>query len=724
MPESNQFWSPLRIVAVVAVSIFFSELLVMIILFFLSERLDPIHAIILDAPLLILILSPLLYFFLFHPLITMVRQRREAELSAMREKERFQSYLDVAGIIVVVLDTEGRVQLINRRGCEILDYREDEILGKKWIDHFVPERIKDELSFAFRAVLAGDLETAGYYENPVLTRRGEERTILWHNTVLTEQGRVINTLSSGEDITERKLTEKALKESETRYRLVHDTAFDGIIISNAQDRIIDCNESAARIFGFSREELMGQDVLVLVPDKYRKLHKEGLKRFLTTGISKIQGRIMELEGVRKHGEVFPMELALNNFMLGGQIHFTGMVRDITDRKKAEREREIIQTRLSQSQKMEAIGRFAGGIAHDFNNILTAIRGNAELALEDIGKTDPSYKKIDSIITSVLLASKLTRQLLLFSRGQRFELVPLNTNKLIEDLLVMISRIIGESISISTELAPGLWTIEADEGNIEQVIMNLSVNARDAVPEGGRLTIRTENMVIDEERAKSIPDARPGEVVCLTVADTGTGIEKDLLPRIFEPFFTTKEAGKGTGFGLSIVYSIVKQHNGWVTVSSQPGKGTTFRIYLPARKDAAAVLAERAARHPEGSGESILLVEDDRQVREFTRVALSEHGFRVVEAGSAKEAREALEVQSDGFRLLLSDVVLMDQSGFQLALDVLSMKPDMAVILTSSYLEHSQRQTLETRGYRFLEKPYSMSGLLAQVKEALNIRKEG
>lgn len=727
-PESGEgrsqlFRSPLAIVLVLILVIFVVEAFVMGLLTVVPHGSPLIHGLI-DSSMLVFLLMPLLYLLVFRPLLAVVEERHDAELLAKREKEQFQRYLDVAGIIVMVLDAEGRVRLINRRGCEILGYREEEILGKKWIDNFVPERMRDEISFSFRAFLAGDLETAGYYEHPVLARGGGERMILWHTTVLTEQGMVTSTLNSGEDITERKLTEMALKESETRYRLVHNTAFDGIVISNSQDRIVDCNESAARIFGYTRDELVGQEVSILIPDKYKRPHSEGLRRFLATGVSKIQGRIAEYEGVRRNGEIFPMELALNNFMLHGEIHFTGVVRDITDRKRAEREREIIQTRLSQSQKMEAIGRFAGGIAHDFNNILTAIRGNAELALEDVAKTDPVYNNIDSIITSVLLASKLTRQLLLFSRGQRFELVPLNVNKLIEDLLLMISRIIGEGITISTELDPELRIIEADEGNIEQVIMNLAVNSKDAMPAGGRLTIRTENMVIDEEQAKSIPDARPGEVVCLTVSDTGTGIDKDLLPRIFEPFFTTKEAGKGTGFGLSIVYSIVKQHNGWITVSSEPGRGTSFRIYIPAKKQAAAIPAERTVKHPEGGGESILLVEDDRQVREFTRAALSEHGFRVVEAGSAKEAREVLRERSDGFRLLLSDLFLMDQNGFQLALDALSLKPDMAVILTSSYLEPNQKRMIESSGYRFLEKPYSMSGLLAQVMEALHIKREG
>ncbi|MBW7957497.1 MAG: PAS domain S-box protein [Deltaproteobacteria bacterium] len=710
-------YSPMKIILILVLSVFFVEILIMLLLYFYRDFLEPVHAIFIDAPLLVLILSPILYYFIFRPLIALVEKRAEAERAASRERDRFQKYLEVAGVMVVVLDRDGKVRLINRNACQALGYREEEVLGRDWVENFIPARLRKEVRFEFDGLISAGREAEGYFENPVMTRSGEERDVLWHNAVLMEDGVVAGTLSSGEDITERKKTELALKESETRYRLVHNTAFDGIIIADAKDRIIDCNESAARIFGYPREGLIGQDVSVIVPDKYKKAHKEGLERFLKTGESTVQGMILEYEGVRKNGEIFPLELALNNFTLGGVLHFTAMVRDITDRKRAERERELIQARLSQSQKMEAIGRFAGGISHDFNNILTAIRGNAELALEEMKKTDPAYPRVDGIINSVMLASKLTRQLLLFSRGQPFELVPLNINKLVEELLVMISHIIGEDITISTDLAPDLWTIEADESNIEQVIMNLALNAKDAMPEGGTLSIKTENVVIDERRAKAVPDARQGEAVCLTVADTGVGIEREFLPRIFEPFFTTKEAGKGTGFGLSIVYSIVKQHRGWLSVKSEPGKGTMFRIYFPAVLRRREREEAREGKHLKGRGEKVLLVEDDLPVREFTKAALANNGFRVVEAGNAKEAIEAFEREPD-LKLLFSDLVLKDKSGFNLAEEVLTRKPDMAVVITSGYAEETTRPLLKEKGYSFLPKPYSVSSLMRAVSEAL------
>lgn len=576
--------SPARLLAILALSVFSAELGVMVALYFLKDTLHPLAIILIDAPLLVLILSPVLYFFLFRPLMAIVEERRQAELAMLRANNKLRKYLDVAGVMVVALDSEGRVELINRKGAEVLGYRESEILGKNWFASFLPERVRGETGMIFSMLITsagGSEDSEGYFENPVLTRGGGERTILWHNSVLKEGGRAIGTLSSGEDITERKVTEKALKESEARYRLVHNTAFDGIIIADFHDRIIDCNESAARIFGFSRDELIGQPVVIVLPEKYREAHARGLKRFLETGESRIQGQIAEYEGLRKSGEVFPLELALNNFTLGGTVHFTAMIRDITDRKRSERERELIQARLSQSQKMEAIGRFAGGIAHDFNNILTAIKGNAELGIEEIDRNNPIYSRLDGIITSVSLASRLTRQLLLFSRGQPFELVPLDINRVVGDLLLMISRLIGEEITVTADLSPDVWTIEADEGNIEQVIMNLAVNARDAMPSGGSLTIKTGNAVIDAKKAASMPDARAGDAVRLSVTDTGVGMSRELISRIFEPFFTTKEAGKGTGFGLAVVYSIVKQHNGWITVESEEGRGATFNIYFPA-----------------------------------------------------------------------------------------------------------------------------------------------
>ncbi len=577
---TETYLSPVRVLAVMALAIFAAEALVMAVIFFIPGASGPALTLI-DASLLVLLLSPALYYYLFRPLVLLIEERRRAEEELKTERDRAQGYLDAAGVMLAALDRDGRVRLINRRGAGMLGYAEEDIAGKGWFDEFTPPGSRAEAQSRFFRLMAGEGSAQGSYESPLATRSGEERVILWSYTVLRENGRITGALVSGEDITERKRAETALAESEARYRLIHNTAFDAIIVSDDGDRVTDCNPSAEKIFGYTRGELIGLDLTLLMPEKYRERHRQGLKRFLSTGASRVQGRIQVFECLRKDGALLPIEIVLNHFALGGRTSFTGTIRDITERRRAEREKDFIQSSLSQSRKMEAIGRLAGGIAHDFNNVLTAIKGNAEFAMEDTGREDPAYPRLNEIMRSVEHASRLTRQLLLFSRGQPVERAPLSINAVIENLLVMVTRLLGADITVAAELAPDLWTVLADEGNIEQVVMNLSVNARDAMPDGGHIVIKTENVVLDEQTRPPVPDARPGRFIRLTVSDTGVGMEQETIQRIFEPFFTTKGAGKGTGLGLSVIYGVVKQLGGWITVESEPDKGAAFMIYLPA-----------------------------------------------------------------------------------------------------------------------------------------------
>lgn len=576
----GSYREPIRVLAVISASIFITETLVMLGLEAFAG-ISPAWRIALDPLLLVATLSPVLYFFLFRPLIRMVSQVRAAEADKGHEKETAQRYLDIAGVMLVVLNAEAKVTLINKKGCEMLGYDEADIIGKEWISSFVPERLRPEVRAVFKSLMSGDFETAGYYENAVLCAGGRERTILWHNTVLKEDGRPTGTLSSGEDITERKLAEKALRQSEARYRLVHDTAFDAIITADANDAIIDVNATAERIFGYQRDEFFGMEVTRLMPEPYRKRHRQALRRFIDTGVTAAQGKILELEGLRKNGETFPIEIALGSFSYAGGINFTGTIRDITERKRAEREKELGRLRLNQAAKMEAIGRFAGGIAHDFNNILTSIDGNAELAAEGLPEDDPIKKRIEGITLSAASASRLVKQLMVFSKGHKAEKTPMDINRAVTEILGMVTRLLGSGVEIKTVLEEHPYSVMADESSIGQVLMNLAANARDAMGSGGTLTIRTENTSVSPAQAASIPGAHPCEAMRLTVSDTGKGMDKDLIEQIFEPFFTTKEEDKGFGFGLSMVYGIIKDHHGWITVESTLGKGTSFSIYLPA-----------------------------------------------------------------------------------------------------------------------------------------------
>ena len=401
------------------------------------------------------------------------------------------------------------------------------------------------------------------------------------------------------------------------------------------------------------------------------------------------------------------------------ILITGI--DITERKRAQEEKKMMQAQLLQAQKMEAVGKLAGGVAHDFNNLLTTIHGYTELAMMELNETEPLYRDLKEIHLAAVRAASLTRQLLLFSRKQPMELTPLIINRTIDELLKMLNRLIGEDIAINTVLEPDLWTVRADAGNIEQVIMNLAVNARDAMPKGGRLTIKTENVTLDEEVCKVIPEARPGKFVCLSVEDTGVGMDKDIIQHIFEPFFSTKEVGRGTGLGLSVVYGSVKQHEGWINIYSEPGRGSTFKVYLPAFSVRLEEETEEmiSLQEFQGSGERILLVEDEEGVRKLANKALSKNGYVVFEAANAKEAMDIFEREEGKFHLVFSDVVLPDKTGLQLVHQLLSRKPELQILLSSGYTDDkSQWSAITKRGFRFLQKPYPLPDLLRAIKEAI------
>ncbi len=708
-------------VIIMTVAIYAIEFMVMVLLTHLHPGSATTEAII-DSTLLILFLVPFLYLFLFRPLLIHIRGRQEVERDLIKERDRVQRYLDVAGVMLVVLNRDGTVRRINRRGCEMLGCKEEDVMGTNWFDGYIPDKSRDEALAAFSEIFADGKAVKEFYEGLIVTKSGKERVALWHHRALKENGVVTGDLVSGDDITERKRMENSLKESETRFRLIHNAAFDAIVIADSRGNVSECNPAAEKIFGYGHGELNGVNLKKLMPETYRKAHTKGFKRFLETGLSRIHGKILELEGMRKDGEVFPIEFTVNSFKLGDNVFLSSTIRDITERKGAEKEKETIRLQLHQAQKMDAIGRLAGGIAHDFNNILTTIRGNAELTMELVGKFEEAQSNLREIILSVAHAAKLTRQLLIFSRGHSFELVPLNLNETVESILTMLRRLLGEDIEIVTSLQEGLMTVRADEASLEQVLLNLSVNARDAMPEGGRLTISTENVPHVKVSRPGAEHEGPLGSLCLTVRDTGTGIESDVLQRIFEPFFTTKEKGKGTGLGLSVVYGVVKQHGGWIDVASAPDKGSVFRVFLPAVSDEPEVVGEGAEPMVEdnvGEGRRVLIIEDDERVRSVARDALRESGYAVSEAGSGDVAMEIFRTEADGFDLIFSDVVLPDTNGVALVERIIGERPAQKVLLTSGYVDDkSHWEVISERGYRFLQKPYSLADLLGAVDSAI------
>ena len=395
-------------------------------------------------------------------------------------------------------------------------------------------------------------------------------------------------------------------------------------------------------------------------------------------------------------------------------------KEIAERKRIEEEKLKMQAQLIQAKKMEAVGILAGGIAHDFNNLMTVIIGCADMSMMDIPETEPVYSDLKEIRVAAVRATDLTSQLLLFSRKKPMQFSLVNLNQTVRDLLKMLHRLIGEDIQVITDFELNLWPILADKGTISQVIMNLAVNARDAMPKGGRLLIGTKNVLVSESDSAGVPDARPGKFVRVSVSDTGVGMDKESLQHIFDPFFSTKDVGKGTGLGLAVVYGIVNKHKGWIQVASEPGHGSTFNVYFEANPGNVKDEPQETApmkKHSSGKGKRILLVEDEEKVREFTATGLSRNGYVVFSAANAEEAMRIFRREEGSFRFVLSDVVLPGKSGLELVEEFVSVDPSISVLLSSGYPDdRSQRTVIQKRGYRFLKKPYALEHLLQVIRE--------
>ena len=519
-----------------------------------------------------------------------------------------------------------------------------------------------------------------------------------------------------------KQKEEIIREAERKYRSLFENMPDGFayckILLDENNRPIDfvhleINDAFERLTGLKRENVVGKKVSEAIPGT-RESHPE---------LFDIYGKVALTRKETKFDIYFkPLKIWLSISAYSPiKGYFVAVFNNITERKKAEEEGKEMQTQLFQAQKMEAIGVLVSGVAHDFNNLLMAIQGNTELLLGKLEKTDPLCSNLKDIHRASKQGADLIRQLLLFSRKQPMHFRPLNINKTVENLLKMMSRLIGEDISIETRLEPELWVVEADVANIEQMLVNFVINARDAMPEGGTLTIKTENVTLKKDECKVIPGARRGKFVRISLQDTGVGMDEGTVERVFEPFFTTKKNGKGTGLGLSVAYGIAKKHKGWINVETRAGKGSTFKTYLPVSSKELEDESKKIISLTElqGSGERILVVEDQEGVREFLRKAISENGYLAIEAKDAKEARDIFEEEKGNFDLIFCDVVLPDENGIELADQLLSQRPGIPVLLSSGYVdEKSQWLHIRKKGFRFLQKPYDITDLFQTIKEIL------
>ncbi|MGE0665608.1 MAG: PAS domain S-box protein [Sphingomonadales bacterium] len=653
-----------------------------------------------------------------------VTRIKQAEDEAREARQRAERYLDIAGAVIIALDREGRIDLINRQGRELLGYaEEEELLGRDWYELAVPAELRSELRRGSGSLMSSGREAYNRREGYVVTRSGERRLIDWITSpLLDEDGSAIGVLSSGRDLTDLRQAEQSLRDSEARTRAVMEAASIGIVTLDDAGRMQSLNPEAESIFGIDESLLVGRALADMFLSGERELCAAMLLPPVENADPRSEeakpglGMLCEFTVPHADREPTPVEMSVTAMDIGGRRAFVAAIQDITERKRAE-------AKLQQVQRLETIGQLTGGVAHDFNNLLMAMQVNLELLKEMVEHDPDGNDYADAALASVARGAELTRRLLAFSRRQPLQPKVLDINELVTDTVRILQRTLGEQIAIESVLEPGVWAVEVDRAQLENVLMNLAVNARDAMPMGGRITIETVNTWLDEHYATTHGEVEPGEYVMLAVTDTGLGMTPQVLARAFEPFFTTKDVGRGSGLGLSMTYGFVKQSGGHVKLYSEPGEGTTIKIYFP--RERRSVQAE-TAKAPEPAArtgdETILLIEDDPGVRSTVTSLLRSLGYSVV---VASDGPEAIQLVEDGVRphLLLADIVLpKGMTGRQVSDAINLQVPGVKTLYMSGYTENAviHHGRLD-EGVVLLSKPFPRSELAEKLREVLDSR---
>jgi two-component system cell cycle sensor histidine kinase/response regulator CckA len=643
-----------------------------------------------------------------------VRERTDE----LRAQEGFlRAIVDTSPNAIFVKDSKGRFTLVNpavesaygRSAAEIIGKTESDLNGyHEEIQTFVEDDAQVLQTLRPKYIPEEQLT------NP---RTGETRSFQTIKVPLILPGTTTaHILGVATDITDRKHTEQAMRDSEERYRLLFESNPQPMWVYDRETlAFLAVNEAAIFHYGYSREEFLSMTI--------KEIRSEEEIPALLDNLS-TESSGVEIAGnwkhLRKDGSTIDVDIVSHPLFFDGRAAKLVLATDITERKLAERALRDTEAQLRQSQKLEGIGQLAGGIAHDFNNLLTVINGFTALALKGLPPDDPTRENLEEVKKAGDRATSLTRQLLAFSRKQVLQPEVLNLDSVVTEMEKMLRRVIGENIDLRAVLEPKLGSVKADPGQIEQIVLNLVVNARDSMPAGGKVTIETDNVYLDEEYAKDHVGAQPGHYVMLAVSDTGTGMDAETQARIFEPFFTTKELGKGTGLGLSTIYGIVKQSGGNIWVYSEVGQGTTFKIYLPRIDEEAQPYKRAVTAGDELRGaETILLVEDEESVRNLARQILATRGYQVLEAADGAAAVQLCENHQGAIDLLLTDVIMPAMSGRELAGKLQPQRPAMRVLFMSGYTDDAivHHGVLE-EGANFVQKPFAPEVLAMKVRTVL------
>jgi len=665
-----------------------------------------------------------------------ITEHKQAEKELKSERDRSQQYLDLAGVIFVSLDRDQKVTLINKKGCEVLGYSEDEIVGKNWFDHFLPETNISEVKEIYDNLISGNIGPVEYYENPVLTKDGSEKLIAWHNSMLRdESGRIITLLSSGEDITERKRAEESLKESENLYRLLAENVTDTIWTMDMDLKFTYFSPSVTHMRGYSVEEAIAQppeesmtpasfESAIKVIAEELELHNKGQR-------DSNRSRKMETELICKDGSTVWTEIEANFIynLEGRPAVILGITRNITERKEAEKERKRAEEalheseeKLARSKKMESLGLLAGGVAHDLNNILSGIVSYPELILMDLPEDSKFRKPIETIKESGHRAADIVQDLLTVARGAAITKEPLNLNDLVGEYLHSPEfnklKQFHPTFTVKTNLDNELLNISGSDVHIRKVVMNLVSNASEAIDGRGNVTVSTMNRYIDRP-LRGYDEVNIGEYAVLSVSDEGSGISPVDLERVFEPFYTKKVMGKsGTGLGLAVVWNVVQDHKGYIDVITDEN-GTTFELYFPITRDE---ISDKDLSIPiqdyKGNGEKILVVDDVESQRDISCKMLETLGYKTEAVSSGEEAAEYLKENT-------ADLILLDMimdpgiNGRETYERIIEIHPNQKAIIVSGFAETDEVKEAQKLGAgKYIKKPYTIEKIGLAVKEEL------
>jgi two-component system cell cycle sensor histidine kinase/response regulator CckA len=632
-----------------------------------------------------------------------ITDRKLAEVAASQLALIVESSDDA----IVGKSLDGKITSWNAGAERIYGYTAGEVVGKP-VAILIPPEERDDLPEILRRLKKD--ERVQHYETVRVRKDGRRINVsVSISPVKDDQGKIIWASAIARDITERKRVEAQLQKSEAEFRsLIHNAPY-GIYGVTLDGQLLHVNPALVAMLGYdSEQELMQHN---LEKDIYRD--PQVRQRLVREHVHKDGFRAIEADWRRKDGKIITVRMTGHPvFEKDGSLpYFEVFAEDITDRR-------ILERQLLQAQKMEAIGRLAGGIAHDFNNLLGVILGHGELLEQQVGSNTGGRKSVEAIRDAADRAAALTMQLLAFSRKQHIEPAVIDLNKSVTEIQKMLHRVIGEDIELAIRLQPDLGLIKADRGQLGQVLMNLAVNSRDAMPDGGKLVIETANVELDDIYLHQHLGAKAGPFVMLAVSDTGCGMDSETLSHIFEPFFTTKEAGKGTGLGLSTVYGIVKQNSGYVMAYSEPGRGTTFKIYFP-RTAEGMPAAQKMGQEIAGGSETVLVVEDERALRELTCTLLRSAGYTVLECSRPEEAIAAAKDPHRKIDLLLTDVVMPRLDGCELANQLVAVRPNLRVLYMSGYTDDVIfHKGVLAQSSTLVQKPFTKAKLLRSVREAL------